>query len=103
MLFETFKRHREERPHAAAFLVSTGDRAIPITWWQFTDDIDAVAHIIREHVPGSTIGVLGENSYEWMVVHAAILFSGATVMPVDPNLNAVGVSERLKFVWTTQG
>ena len=98
MLFEAFKRNREERPHAAAFLVSTGDRAIPITWRQFTDDIDAVAHIIREHVPGSTIGVLGENSYEWMAVHAAILFSGAVVTPVDYNLNAVEIAERLKFV-----
>ena len=98
MLFEAFRKNREERPHAAAFLVSTGDRAIPITWRQFTDDIDAVAHIIREHVPGSTIGILGENSYEWMVVHAAIMFSGATVTPVDPNLNAVEVSERLRFV-----
>ena len=98
MLFEAFRKNREERPHAAAFLVSTGDRAIPITWKTFTDDIDAVAHIIREHVPDSTIGILGENSYEWMVVHAAILFSGATVTPVDPNLNAVEIAERLRFV-----
>ena len=98
MLFEAFKRNREKRPHDAAFLVSTGDRAIPITWRQFTDDIDAVAHIIREHVPGATIGVLGENSYEWMVVHAAILFSGATATPVDANLSPVEVAERLKFV-----
>jgi len=98
MLFEAFKKMREERPHAAAFLVSTGDRAIPIVWRQFTDDIDAVAHIIRTNATGSTIGVLGENSYEWMVVHAAILFSGATVTPIDPNLTAVEVAERLKFV-----
>ena len=98
MLFEAFRKNREERPHAAAFLVSTGDRAIPITWRQFTDDIDAVAHIIRAHVPGSVIGILGENSYEWMVVHAAILFSGAVVTPVDYNLNAVEIAERLKFV-----
>ena len=98
MLFEAFKRNREERPHAAAFLVSTGDRAIPITWRQFTDDIDAVARIIRAHVPDSTIGILGENSYEWMVVHAAILFSGAVVTPIDSNLNAVEIAARLKFI-----
>ena len=98
MLFESFLRNRVERPNAAAFLVSTGDRAIPITWRQFTDDIDAVARIVRSHVPGAVIGVLGENSYEWMVVHAAILFSGATVTPVDSNLTAVEVAERLKFV-----
>jgi len=98
MIFEAFRKNREERPHAAAFLVSTGDRAIPISWRQFTDDIDAVASIIRRHVPGATIGVLGENSYEWMVVHAAIVFSGATVTPVDANLTAVEIADRLKFV-----
>ena len=99
MLFEAFRKNREERPRDAAFLVSTGDRAVPITWQMFTDDIDAVAHIIREHVqPDAVIGVLGENSYEWMVVHAAIVFSGATVTPVDSNLTAVEVADRLKFV-----
>ena len=98
MLFEAFRQQREERPAAAAFLVSTGDRALPISWRQFTDDVDAVAHIIRQYVPGSVIGILGENSYEWVVVHAAILLSGATVTPVDANLTAVEIAERMKFV-----
>ena len=98
MLFEAFRQQREERPSAAAFLVSTGDRALPITWRQFTDDIDAVAHIIRQFVPGAVIGILGENSYEWVVAHAAIILSGATVTPVDANLTPVEISERMKFV-----
>ena len=40
MLFEAFKKMREERPMSAAFLVTSGDLALPITWRQFTDDID---------------------------------------------------------------
>ena len=98
MIFEAFRKMRNERPLAAAFLVSTGDRAVPISWRQFTDDIDAVVHLIRQHVPGATIGVIGENSYEWMVIHAAIVFSGATVTPVDANLTAVEIAERMRFV-----
>ena len=98
MLFEAFKRNRLEHGRSAAFLVSTGDRAVSISWRDFTDDIDAVVQIIREHAAGATIAVLGENSYEWMVVHAAIVFSGATVTPVDANLSAEEIAARLKFV-----
>ena len=97
MLFEAFKKMREERPMSAAFLVTSGDLALPITWRQFTDDIDIVVHLIRTYAPGAKIGILGENSYEWMVAHAAILFSGAVAIPIDMNLNPQEISERMKF------
>ena len=77
---------RAESPHRAAFLVTTGDRSLPITWRQFTDDIAAIVHIIQLHAPGAVIGLLGENSYEWMTAHAAILFAVATAVPIDVNL-----------------
>ena len=95
MLFEAFKKMREERPFSAAFLVTSGDLALPITWKQFTDDIDIVVHLIRTYAPGAKFGLLGENSYEWMVAHAACLFSGAVAIPVDMNLTAVEIAERM--------
>ena len=82
---------------SAAFLVTSGDLALPITWRQFTDDIDIVVHLIRTYAPGAKVGILGENSYEWIVAHAAILFSGAVAIPVDMNLNPQEISERMKF------
>ena len=88
---------REERPFSAAFLVTSGDLALPITWKQFTDDIDIVVHLIRTYAPGAKFGLLGENSYEWMVAHAACLFSGAVAIPVDINLTAVEIAERMRF------
>ena len=97
MIFEAFKKMREERPFSAAFLVTSGDLALPIAWRQFTDDIDIVVHLIRTYAPGAKIGILGENSYEWVVVHAACLFSGAVAIPVDMNLTPVEISERMKF------
>ena len=97
MIFEAFKKMREERPFSAAFLVTSGDLALPIAWRQFTDDIDIVVHLIRTYAPGAKIGILGENSYEWVVAHAACLFSGAVAIPVDPNLNPDEISARLKF------
>lgn len=98
MFFEAFKTLREEHASAAAFLVTSGDRSLPITWRQFTDDIDLVVSLILKHAPGATIGLLGENSYEWLVAHAAILFAGATVVPIDLNLTPVEISDRLRFV-----
>ena len=98
MLFETFRRIREEAPNSVAFLIASGDRALPITWRQFTDDIDLVARLVTTLAPGSRIALLGENSYEWMVCHAAIIFSGSTVVPLDMDLSSDEIADRLKFV-----
>ena len=97
MIFEAFKKMRAERPFSAAFLVTSGDLALPITWKQFTDDIDIVIHLIRTYAPGAKLGILGENSYEWMVAHAECLFSGAVAIPIDMNMTAVEIAERMRF------
>jgi len=97
-LFDEFCRRRTETPNLAAFLITSGDRALPITWRQFTDDIASVSWMIDNHAPEATIAIIGENSYEWMVCHAACLFSGATVVPLDVNLTEDEIVERLRFV-----
>lgn len=101
MLFEAFKRHREERPAEAAFLVASGDRALPISWKQFTDDIAVIVWIIERHAPEGKIALLAENSYEWMVVHAACLFSRAVAVPVEAGLSPDDIAMRLKAVGAT--
>lgn len=98
MIFEAFRKFREETPDAPAFLVSSGDRSVPISWRQFTDDIAAVVWAIGRYCPGATIGILGENSYQWIVAHAACLLSGSVVVPLDVNLSADEICERLEFV-----
>lgn len=98
MIFEAFKCNRQERPDEPAFLVSSGDRYLPVTWRQFTDDIAIASWIIRQHMPGGTIAILSENSVEWMTLHAACLFSDAAVLPVDVSLSAEEIAKRLKRV-----
>ena len=98
MLYESFKKYREDAPQKAAFLIASGDRSVSISWRQFTDDIDIVVRLIRIYAPGAKIALLGENSYEWMVAHAAILFSGGVVVPLDMNLTAQQIADRLQFV-----
>ena len=98
MLFETFKRFRTERSREQAFLIASGDRFVPVTWRRFTDDIATVCWIIDKHAPGAKIALLGENSYEWLVAHAACLFSGAVAVPVEPGLSAAEIAKRLSSV-----
>lgn len=96
-LFEAFKSNRDANPDATAFMIAVGDRSIPIKWRQFADDISAVAWVIRKYAPGATIGLLGENSYEWITGHAACVFSGATVVPVEVTQSAQEIADRLRF------
>lgn len=96
-LFEAFKSNRDTHPDATAFMIAVGDRSIPIKWRQFADDISAVAWVIRKYAPGAIIGLLGENSYEWITGHAACVFSGATVVPVEVTQSAQEIAERLRF------
>jgi len=96
-VFEQFKRNRDARPDAAAFLIAAGDRSVPITWRQFARDIEVIAHLITHYAPGATIGLLGENSYEWVTAHAAGLFAGVRVVPLEITLTAEEIAERLAF------
>lgn len=95
MLFEAFRTMRREHGGEPAFLVAAGDRSIAISWREFTDDIAAVSFGIKKNCPGGVIALLGENSYEWMVAHAATVFSGAVVLPLDLNLSAQEIAARL--------
>ena len=70
-LFDEFKRNRNERPDSPAFLIAAGDRSVPITWREFARDVEAIAWMAGHFVPGATVGLLGENSYEWITAHAA--------------------------------
>lgn len=96
-LFEQFKKQREEHGGEAAFLIGAGDRSVPISWREFTDDIEAIAYLIQQHIPGAVIGLLGENSYEWMTAHVACTFGGACVVPLEAGLSAEELAERLVF------
>ncbi|MBR1870727.1 MAG: acyl--CoA ligase, partial [Kiritimatiellae bacterium] len=103
-LHSLFMRNSRETPDAAAFLVSTGDRSVPIPWRDFIKDVEKVAWAIQTRLMSTpeakqrcVIGILGENSYSWMVAHAACLFSGAVAMPIDPALTPVEMAERLRF------
>lgn len=96
-LLSLFKRNRDERPDEPAFLIAAGDRSVPITWHEFAEDIEEIAWIVDHYAPGAVVGLLGENSYEWITAHAAGLFAGVTVVPLEVNLSAKEIVDRLAF------
>ena len=96
-LFGMFKLNRDYRPDSTAFMIAAGDRSVPITWRQFTEDISAVAWVIQRYSARGVIALLGENSYEWIVGHAACVFSGVTVLPLEVSLSPSEIAEHLRF------
>ena len=97
-IFRQFQECLRERPDDAAFLITSGDRSVPISWRQFTHDVERIAWGVSKVIPGGVVGLLGENSYEWMVAHAGVMFGGGIVVPIDPNLSPDEMAERLAFV-----
>lgn len=54
------------------------------TYNDFGTDVEYIGEALRIHgVNGSHIGVVGENSYEWMISYTAILSSGSVGLPLD--------------------
>lgn len=97
-LFDQFKFQRDVRGEETAFLIGSGDRPVPISWRKFTDEIEEIAFLVQKYMPGATIGLLGENSYEWMTAHVACTFGGACVVPLEMGLSPEEIAERLVFV-----
>jgi len=100
-LFRQFKANRDEHPDAAAFLIASGDRSVPISWREFARDVEALAWVASHDVPKGVVGLLGENSYEWITAHVAGVFSGITVVPLEMTLTPAEIAERLAFTGAT--
>ena len=100
-ILSQFRQNRDARPDEPAFLIAAGDRSVPITWREFAEDIEEIAWIVNHYAPGAVVGLLGENSYEWITAHAAGLFAGVTVVPLEVNLSAKEIVDRLAFTGAT--
>ncbi len=100
-ILSQFRQNRDERPDEPAFLIAAGDRSVPISWREFAEDIEEIAWIVDHYAPGAVVGLLGENSYEWITAHAAGLFAGVTVVPLEVNLTANEIVDRLAFTGAT--
>ena len=80
-----------------AFMYTIRKEDVRITYLQFQSDVEALGsyfHSCGYH--GSQIAVFGENSYEWILTHFAVTCGRGVIVPIDKELDAVGIAELLQ-------
>ena len=82
MVYDSAERY----PHQLA----VADPSRKLTYAQFTQEINALAHGLQELTlaPQARILILLTNSVEFLCAHFAILAAGGISVPCDPNINA---------------
>ncbi len=96
---DILKYRLENTPEKDAFRIRIDkDNYKSISWRQFGADIAALSASLDEHsLSGSHICVVGENSYEWVVVFFAVIMSGGVIVPLDRELPAPKLGELIAF------
>ncbi len=86
-------------PEKDAFRVRIDkDNYKSISWRKFGEDIDALAASLRARsLSEAHICVVGENSYEWVVVFFAVIMGGGVIVPLDRELPAPKLKELIDF------
>lgn len=68
-----------------------------ITYSRFGSEVEYLARaFMDEGLAGKRIAVIGKNSYEWIVVFLAAIFSGGVIVPLDRGLLDYEIEDQLK-------
>lgn len=96
---DILKYRLENTPEKDAFRVRIDkDNYKSISWRQFGADIEALsASLCARSLVSAHICVIGENSYEWVVVFFAVIMSGGVIVPLDRELPAPKLKELIAF------
>lgn len=87
----------ETNPERTAFRYSVRKKEYCWTYAEFRNHVNAVsAWLLFSGKTGRHIAVLGENSYEWILIHFAATCSKNVIVPIDRNLSAAEVDDLLK-------
>lgn len=90
-----------DRPGQAAFRYRRDGGIVTVTYAQFKRDIEALAGYFRQQgYARAKIAVLGENSYEWILVYFAVVLSDNIIVPVDKELSDEDIAQLLVFSGT---
>lgn len=58
-----------------------------VTYKEFSEDIEGLGtYLLSKGYSKKKIAIIGENSYEWLLVYFAVLGSGNTAVPIDRDL-----------------
>ena len=75
-------------PESVAFAWFENDRIKRITYREFEEDVcKTVTKLHHVGIQNSNIGIMGRNSYRWLVLFMAILYSGNTALVLDHDMD----------------
>lgn len=79
-----------------AFQYMQGKKVQSVTYHKYLEDVLAAGKYLSEHYGyRSHIAILGENSYQWLVVFMATVMSGNVAVPLDKELDTAGIQDLL--------
>ncbi len=80
-----------------AFKFNGDDGVVEISYNQFKSDVEAMGtYLYSVGVKDKHVGLVGENSYEWIVSYFAVVCGGGAIVPVDKELKAHDICELLE-------
>lgn len=80
-----------------AFIYQRKNEDVNISHRHFKLDVEALGtYLYTQEFKNCRIAVLGENSYEWILVHFAVTCGNNVIVPIDKELETDGISYLLK-------
>ena len=77
----------------------SGEQLVSRTYAQLKTDVDKLALYLRLHVgTGEKIALAGENSYQWILVYLAVIYSGNIILPLDYRLLETEENDLLRMM-----
>lgn len=103
-LTELVRQHAASRPHVEALVTPAsveGDAGQPsgvrrsLTWIELDSAIDALAAglVAQGLVAGHRVGILGENTHEFVLAYFAALRAGLVAVPINPQLSPIELDQ----------
>lgn len=86
---------RETQPEKAAFTFAEGrTHIVEKTYRDFYEEVNALGTwMYRQNIRNMHIAVVGENSYEWLLVFLAVVNGGNVAVPIDKELPPEEISK----------
>ena len=96
-MIEKLPEGRENAPAISWFSRKGEENGVSLA--KLRDDVrNLQAYFVRNGLAGTQIAILGENSYEWLLVYFAATYCGATAVCVDVEQSDETISQMLDMV-----
>lgn len=92
---QVLERLEEQRKGTNLFRNWKENRIVEVSAEEFFRDVKSCAHHLEgRNLCGRHIGIMGENSYEWIVSFCAILWSGSVAVLLDRQMDTEALKEQ---------